>query len=131
NLSGSSQFDRFNFVGGGTLNNNGTLVVTGPTNWAGSTLTGSGNTRLEGPLRLASSGITISAGTLVLAGTTTQTGTGGINTNGAGDTLHGALLLALAEGLPPSEALHFGAAAAACSVTGRPYTRVQAMSLLA
>ena len=54
-----------------------------------------------------------------------------VNTNGAGDTLHGALLLALAEGLPPSEALHFGAAAAACSVTGRPYTRAQAMSLLA
>ena len=85
NLSGNSQFDSFNFVGGGTLNNNGTLVVSGPTNWAGSTLTGSGNTRLEGPLSLASSSsITVSAGTLVLAGTTSQTGSGGINTNGAG-----------------------------------------------
>ncbi|WP_428504011.1 PEP-CTERM sorting domain-containing protein [Roseateles sp.] len=83
NLSGSSQFDSFNFAGG-TLNNNGTLVVSGPTIWGGSTLTGSGNTRLEGPLSLESSRITVSAGTLVLAGTTSQTGTGGINTNGAG-----------------------------------------------
>lgn len=53
-----------------------------------------------------------------------------VNTNGAGDALHGALLLALAEGQPPAQALHFGVAAAACSVTAAPYGRAEVMALV-
>jgi sulfofructose kinase len=46
-----------------------------------------------------------------------------VNTNGAGDALHGALLLALAEGQPPEAALRFGLAAAACAVAGEDWHR--------
>jgi sulfofructose kinase len=45
------------------------------------------------------------------------------DTNGAGDTLHGALLLGLAEGRPPAEALRRAMAAAALACTGTPPTR--------
>ncbi len=45
------------------------------------------------------------------------------DTNGAGDTLHGALLLGLAEGRPPAEALRRAMAAAALACTGAPPTR--------
>lgn len=45
------------------------------------------------------------------------------DTNGAGDTLHGALLLLLAEGLPPAQALRRAMAAAALACTGTPPTR--------
>lgn len=53
-----------------------------------------------------------------------------VNTNGAGDALHGALLLALAEGQTPERALRFAVAAAACSVTGQPHGRPEVLALM-
>lgn len=47
------------------------------------------------------------------------------DTNGAGDALHGALLLSLAEGLPPAEALRRAMAAAALACRGAPPTRAE------
>ncbi len=52
-----------------------------------------------------------------------------VNTNGAGDALHGALLLALAENLPPAQALRFGMAAAALTCAGQPLDRNAAQAL--
>ncbi|MDN3542964.1 MAG: PEP-CTERM sorting domain-containing protein [Roseateles asaccharophilus] len=88
NLGGDSQFDTFNFVGAGRLNNNADLLVTGPTTWGGGTFAGTGTTRLEGPVSLVgTSSSTISGGTLVMAGTTTHTGSGGININASNTRL--------------------------------------------
>lgn len=53
-----------------------------------------------------------------------------VNTNGAGDALHGALLLALAEGQDAESALRFGMAAAACSVAGEAFGRDDVLARL-
>ncbi|MFG6440165.1 beta strand repeat-containing protein [Roseateles sp. LKC17W] len=88
NLGGNSQFERLDFVGSGRLDSNGILVVTGPTTWGGSTFAGTGTTRLEGPVSLVgASSSHLSGGTLVMAGTTTQTSSASININASGARL--------------------------------------------
>jgi sulfofructose kinase len=52
-----------------------------------------------------------------------------VNTNGAGDALHGALLLALAEGLSPEAALRVGMAAAALTCTAQDFGRSQVWAM--
>jgi sulfofructose kinase len=52
-----------------------------------------------------------------------------VNTNGAGDALHGCLLLALAEGATPEAALRLGMAAGALTCTGRAFGRADVLAL--
>jgi hypothetical protein len=68
----------------GTVQNTGQLLLAGATEWREAVLAGSGTTRIEGPLTISGSngrGL-IGGHTLALAGSTTQTGTGSINTGG-------------------------------------------------
>jgi hypothetical protein len=69
----------------GALQNSGQLRLAGSTEWREAVLRGSGTTRIEGPLTISgASGRSLIGGhTLALAGATTQTGTGSINTGGA------------------------------------------------
>ncbi len=53
-----------------------------------------------------------------------------VNTNGAGDAMHGALLLALAEGLPPSVALRQAMASGALACTGAALSREAVAAML-
>lgn len=68
----------------GTINNTGTFVIEGNTDWIEANLAGSGSTRMNGALTLSSgSSHHLTGGqTLTLAGTTTQTGTGSLSTGG-------------------------------------------------
>lgn len=69
----------------GAVQNSGQLRLAGSTEWREAVLRGSGTTRIEGPLAISGdSGRGLIQGhTLELAGHTTQTGTGSINTGGA------------------------------------------------
>jgi sulfofructose kinase len=52
-----------------------------------------------------------------------------VNTNGAGDALHGVLLMALAEGVPAETALRMGMAAGALTCTGQAFQRAAVTAL--
>lgn len=68
----------------GAVQNSGQLRLVGNTEWQQAVLRGSGTTRIEGPLTITgASGRGLIGHTLELAGHTTQTGTGSINTGSA------------------------------------------------
>jgi sulfofructose kinase len=52
-----------------------------------------------------------------------------VNTNGAGDALHGVLLMALAEGAPADAALRMGMAAGALTCTGQAFGRAEVTAM--